>query len=619
MANSEEPDINELFRNLQINVQKNSDILSILKKLCDRLQSEDKEFKITTDIVNQFIILLQLDKNDVSENIAEILATLAKKETQREVLSDSKIVHKLCQNLTCIQSSRDTSNFSLVKQTCRALGNLCYENDKCRKCVIENDGLKVITSTVKQAIALGNTEQAAELRSYSVGLLLNLVAGNEDVDLNDLKSELVDLLCDLLDCGVSSKESESAAIHCLIILGVLADTANEPTLNQRLCNTLVKILKNSSSGELVEYCVELMHSQSEYASVSLNLARAGLCELLIQLLEKHKNLADDVDTKNLFKMACDLIIIILNDDASMELLFDNGKGNVFMSMVNWLSNNVEELQVSGVLAIGNFARADSHCIEMVKQGIDKQLISLLSRNNTDKGDMKLQHALLSALRNLVIPDQNKSVVIRNGLLQTLYPMISVSSYPVVFKLLGTLRIVMDKQDLIAQELGNKKELIQKVVEWSTTDHPGVQGEASRFLAWLIKNCRNQVVTDAMIECKAIPRIVNMIPSDHEVMQNEALLAINILSSIRLKEMEKILLDAKIGEEIVRLINERKLKKEVFANLVTLLRQLSSSNLARRHLRESGIIEVLITFQKNGDTVNEYQKEVKELIKLLESG
>lgn len=56
--------------------------------------------------------------------------------------------------------------------------------DKCRKCVIENDGLKVITSTVKQAIALGNTEQAAELRSYSVGLLLNLVAGNEDVDLN---------------------------------------------------------------------------------------------------------------------------------------------------------------------------------------------------------------------------------------------------------------------------------------------------------------------------------------------------------------------------------------------------------------------------------------------------
>lgn len=57
------------------------------------------------------------------------------------------------------------------------------------------------------------------------------------------------------------------------------------------------------------YIVQLLFS----AAVSLNLAKAGLCELLIQLLEKHKNLADDVDTKNLFKMACDLIIIILND------------------------------------------------------------------------------------------------------------------------------------------------------------------------------------------------------------------------------------------------------------------------------------------------------------------
>ncbi len=112
----------------------------------------------------------------------------------------------------------------------------------------------------------------------------------------------------------------------------------DPVLNERLCRILVNLLKESTSGELVEFCVELMHSQSEHgnistyffssiyfklillqylfgvsAAVSLNLAKAGLCELLIQLLEKHKNLANDVDTRNLFKMACDLIIIILNN------------------------------------------------------------------------------------------------------------------------------------------------------------------------------------------------------------------------------------------------------------------------------------------------------------------
>lgn len=136
----------------------------------------------------------------------------------------------------------------------------------------------------------------------------------------------------------SSYECQLDGIFGLTLLRVFLD--NEPTLNERLCNTLVRILEQSTSGELVELCIELMHSQSEHgkykssnlqtkffyelvffysllsASVFLNLAKAGLCELLIQLLEKHKNLADDIDTRNLFKMACDLIIIILNDGKS---------------------------------------------------------------------------------------------------------------------------------------------------------------------------------------------------------------------------------------------------------------------------------------------------------------
>lgn len=47
-------------------------------------------------------------------------------------------------------------------------------------------------------------------------------------------------------------------------------------------------------------------------SVRLYLAKAGLCELLVELLEKHRPLVEDDETRNLLKMACDLIIIILN-------------------------------------------------------------------------------------------------------------------------------------------------------------------------------------------------------------------------------------------------------------------------------------------------------------------
>ena len=46
-------------------------------------------------------------------------------------------------------------------------------------------------------------------------------------------------------------------------------------------------------------------------NVKNHLAYAGLCELLVQLLEKHKSLVDDDETRNLMKMACDLIVLIL--------------------------------------------------------------------------------------------------------------------------------------------------------------------------------------------------------------------------------------------------------------------------------------------------------------------
>ena len=55
---------------------------------------------------------------------------------------------------------------------------------------------------------------------------------------------------------------------------------------------------------------------------------------------------------------------------------------------------------------------DSHCIQMVKSGVSEKLIKLLSSHNTKDGDIRLQHALLSALRNLSIAKENKPLIIQ---------------------------------------------------------------------------------------------------------------------------------------------------------------------------------------------------------------
>lgn len=43
-------------------------------------------------------------------------------------------------------------------------------------------------------------------------------------------------------------------------------------------------------------------------------------------------------------------------------------------MEDWLDSYDVDLLTTGVLALGNFARTDSHCIQMVQRGITKKLL-----------------------------------------------------------------------------------------------------------------------------------------------------------------------------------------------------------------------------------------------------
>jgi hypothetical protein len=91
-------------------------------------------------------------------------------------------------------------------------------------------------------------------------------------------------------------------------------------------------------------------------SVKTHLAKAGLCEQLNALAQKHKDLLQDDEARSLLKMACDLIVSVLTGDEAMEILYKDGNGQVFKDMTEWLSSNDEDLQSTAVLAMGNFAR-----------------------------------------------------------------------------------------------------------------------------------------------------------------------------------------------------------------------------------------------------------------------
>lgn len=556
-------------------------ITEILDSLVNISKTDDKTENVEFITDKIFLKLLTINSETIATKTAKTIAEIAKTESGREKCTREDLVRTLIELL-------QSQNLETLIQVSRALGNICYENVKGKTLIQEMEGLKHILKVLERGIEFGNKEGADFLRNVGAGFLLNFLVDQNNIDKEVIKSEVVPVICKILEIdGTASRE---AAMQVLLILGVLNDI-DVQFLNERLANILVEILSSDNSSEFSEMCLEILHGQAEDENAKLLLAKVGVCELLLKLLEKHGPRCTDEETRSVLKVACNLIVLILTGDESMNLLYKNSEGYVYKKLVDWLENSDEDLQVTAVLAMGNFARADKHCESMVVEGVHKKLLKLINKNSDKCGDIRFQHDLLSAMRNLVISPTNKSQVLNDGLIEILMPMLDIPTFPVVFKLLGTLRIVIGGQQNAAILLGKNSRLMEKAVEWSgTEDHPGVQGEANRLLAWLIINSRDKEVVLTLINNDGVKRLVKMLNSKHPLMQNEALLSLNIITAICLAESEKFLIDANIGHGLFRFIKESAptVEPPIIYNSVSLTVNLVKSDNLKEHLKESQV-------------------------------
>ena len=575
--------IDKLVEELRFVVKSEKEIEDIIQVLDSIVNVSKTSIGEATEftIDDVFLTLLRHESKEIIAKTAKAIAEIAKSERGREKCTTTDLVNAL---IDLLKEDR----VDVLTQTSRALGNICYENENGKKFVEDKNGLISILAVLEKSIKLQNVEGAPFLRNVAAGLLLNFLIDRPSLHTEALKQEVVPIICSILEIdGITGGE---AAMHSLLILGILND-ANIIFLDERFMKILINILSSDTSSELSEMCLELLHGQAEDENAKLILAKAGVCELLLKLLEKHSPYCTDEETRSVLKIACNLIVLILTGDDSMNYLYDESNGVAYKKLIEWLESEDKDLQITAVLAMGNFARTDAHCKLMVMQGVHCNLLKLLQKNNTDIADIRFQHALLSALRNLVIPVDNKPVILKDGLINILYSMLNVSSYPVVFKLLGTLRIVIDGQSEAAIELGKRDGLIKKVVNWcEVEEHPGVQGEANRLIAWLINNSRNREIALLVMEHGAVKHLVKMLTTPHVLMLNEALISLMILTTTSLIECENLLLEADIGEKLCTLLTTlNNLEVPILHNVLSLIENILNLDALREHLGKTELI------------------------------
>uniref|UniRef100_A0A8C0QM36 Uncharacterized protein n=1 Tax=Chelonoidis abingdonii TaxID=106734 RepID=A0A8C0QM36_CHEAB len=346
------------------------------------------------------------------------------------------------------------------------------------------------------------------------------------------------------------------------------EIAKEALSKTKVAEHLVKQLRRTENHQRIETIIEVLQLLAENGKGSLILTTRLLSR-------ENTSIVATVNTPGCkvgFRCAFRLLFIYCITDESMQKMFANGCGIIYQKVGTWLASNHPQLQLTGALAVANFARNDGNCVRMVQLGVVLQLLDLLEQH-MDNGDVSVQHAALSALRNLAIPVANKVQMLEEGVAERIQMLLRSEMAPVQFKLLGTLRMLIDGQADTAEMLGQDPLLINRLVQWcDAQEHAGVRGEANRLLASLLRHSRSQEVVKAIQQAQGVKHLVSMTTSEHVIMQNEALIALAIASAINLG----ILPPPKLVQSLHKLLQDECTGPEVKYNSMGLLCSLLNS-------------------------------------------
>ncbi|XP_049977712.1 rap1 GTPase-GDP dissociation stimulator 1 isoform X4 [Alexandromys fortis] len=471
-------------------------------------------------------------QSSCTAKVANIIAEVAKNEFMRIPCVDAGLISPLVQLL----NSKDQE---VLLQTGRALGNVCYDS------------------------------HSLQAQLINMGVIPTLV-------------KLLGIHC----------HNAALTEMCLVAFGNLAEleSSKEQFASTNIAEELVKLFKKQIEHDKREMIFEVLAPLAENDAIKLQLVEAGLVECLLEIVQQKVDSDKEDDIAEL-KTASDLMVLLLLGDESMQKLFEGGKGSVFQRVLSWIPSNNHQLQLAGALAIANFARNDGNCIHMVDNGIVEKLMDLLDRHVED-GNVTVQHAALSALRNLAIPVVNKAKMLSAGVTETVLKFLKSEMPPVQFKLLGTLRMLIDAQEA-AEQLGKNAKLVERLVEWcEAKDHAGVMGESNRLLSALIRHSKSKDVIKTIVQSGGIKHLVTMATSEHVIMQNEALVALALIAALELGPAEKDLESAKLVQILHRLLADERSAPEIKYNSMVLICALMGSESLYKEVQDLAFLDVV---------------------------
>lgn len=237
-------------------------------------------------------------------------------------------------------------------------------------------------------LSVAQTDKAAGRR---------LELGADDVEeLVDSDAEILQTVATLVEsCAAEDHEFRRCAVR---LFSKEADVAGQDDLETHFHSGLDVLMSFVEKAELPQEWVR------DLSALHPSQAPTDLSSEDAQSVEEMRKAFAQVKAS-----AARAVVAIAGDDTNMVELFSGSLGFIDRLKV-WIRYDTktrDDLVSCGMLALGNLARSDAHCLSLVQEhSLAPFLASLLGQAD----DIKVAHGLVSLLKNLSIPAPNKAVI-----------------------------------------------------------------------------------------------------------------------------------------------------------------------------------------------------------------
>ncbi|ORZ16864.1 armadillo-type protein [Absidia repens] len=467
-------------------------------------------------------------------DLVRYLGDSARNPSVRLPLGEAGIIQTVTQLLM-----KDAHPTDFDVQAMRVLGNLSIDRDENRQ--------RVLDSGVIVSLNALFDKKDIKLNMVLCGFCLNSSMNFEPIQKAIAENGCVNSLFDILSSHTIDT-TESMALKALdnvmgqdqARISFMSNPSNMDTLLLLFIHAW-KIDGMDDLDVLDTIADILLQVVMDDDKAQLLIMKSGKLHELMAFLNDDVTLDDDLqdDKEEMEKLAeikktlSNVVIYATSSDDLIEQLYNDQQ--FLAQLIQMTKDSSEILQRTGVNIIGNLARTDAQCIDLVKtHGLDVTLIDLFK--NTDNA--MIQNTILGCLKHLCLPKENKMAICDAGAIELAATLLDPSKDMVkrnqflaivILKLLCTNNITGSRR-----LLNNNPSILDMLVSFlQRVDDVAAKSETTRVFIQLIKSVWSQPddqhLRQQLLRTPILNAVIEMIrTSKFPVLKNDGIIALTVI-------------------------------------------------------------------------------------------